>query len=197
MISTLRSFILIIIFTFVFSNPAKGQPRVGNSIKASIGFGLSTSNKMEGYGNQNEVDVDGGGFYAQGEYIFGITKWFGLRPYAGLVITSTDGGNPHNQPNYKVTTEAFLLGGKARICAPIPWIAPFIETGIGTSIGSFQTFTPSINYKKNTALLHIPLSFGLLLGPKHNIEIAATYYFTPAANQVSGALAAGFSFPID
>lgn len=197
MISTLRNFFLITIFTFIFSNSAKAQPRVGNFINVSVGLGSSTSNKIESYGNQNELDVDGDGFYAQGEYIFGITRWFGLRPYAGLLITSTDGGNPQSDPNYKVTTKAFLLGGKARICAPIPWIAPFIETGIGTSIGSFQTFTPSTNYKKNTALLHIPLSFGLALGPKHNIEIAATFYFTPAASQFSGVMAAGFSFPID
>lgn len=197
MISTLRNFFLIIIFTFVFSNPAKAQPRVGNSINVSVGIGVSTSKNIENYGNQNELDVDGDGFYAQGEYIFGITKWFGLRPYAGLLLTSSDGGNPHGEPNYKVTTKAFLLGGKARLCAPIPYVAPFFEIGIGTSIGSFQTFTPSTNYKKSTALIHVPVNFGLALGRKHNIEIAVSYYITPSANQLSGAMAIGYSFPID
>jgi hypothetical protein len=195
--STLRNFFLILIFSFFFSNLTKAQPRVGKFINASIGIGLSTSDKIENYGNQDELDVNGDGFYAQGEYIFGLTKWFGLRPYAGFIITSSNGGNLQNQPEYKVTTKAFFLGGKARICAPIPWIAPFVETGIGTSMGSFQTFTPSTNYKKNTILLQIPFSFGLAIGPKHNVEIAATYFFTPTAGQISGGVAAGFTFPID
>lgn len=195
--STLRNSFLIIIFILFFTNHTKAQPRVGKSINVSVGLGISTSYYIENYGNQNELDVDGDGFYAQGEYIIGISKWFGIRPYAGLILTSSDGGNPHGEPNYKVTTNAFLLGGKARLCAPIPYVAPFIELGIGTSIGSFQTFTPSTNYKKSTVLMHVPVNFGLAVGRKHNIEIAVSYYLTPAADQFSGAMAIGYNFPID
>lgn len=196
MTSALRNF-TIKVFILFFSNLGNAQPRTGEFINVSVGLGFSTSNYTEDYGAQDELDIEGNGFYAQGEYIFGITKWFGLRPYAGLILTSADGNDQQNLPEYKVTTKALLLGGKARLCAPIPWVAPFIETGIGTSIGSFETFTPSTNFKKSGVLLHIPLSFGLALGPKNNIEIAATYYFTPAADQFSGAVAAGFTFPLD
>ena len=197
MTSPLRNSLLIILFTLFFANHTKAQPRVGKYINVSVGLGLSSSYNIENYGNQDELEVDGDGFFAQGEYIIGISKWFGIRPYAGLLLTSSDGGNPQGEPNYKITTDVFMLGAKARLCAPIPYVAPFIELGIGTSIGSFHTFTPSTNYKKSTVLMHVPVSFGLAVGRHHNIELALSYYMTPAANQISGAVALGYSFPIN
>ena len=94
-------------------------------------------------------------------------------------------------------TKAFLLGGKIRLCAPIPWIAPFIETGIGASIGSFETYTQDVDVKKNGAQFHVPVSVGLAVGRKNNIEIAVSFYLHPSAEQSSGVFAAGFSFPLD
>ncbi|MDX6188958.1 hypothetical protein SGQ83_06340 [Flavobacterium sp. Fl-318] len=178
-------------------NQTKAQ-KTGNFIKASIGFASSSSLYIENYGQQDEVDVMGSGFYTEGEYVFGITSWFSVRPYAGIILTSPD-KNPElqNQPQYKVNTRAFLVGGKIRLCAPIPWVAPFIETGIGASIGSFETFTPSHNFNKSDVLMHIPINLGLAVGPKNNIEIAVSFYVHPAAKQSTGVFAAGFSFPID
>ena len=98
--------------------------------------------------------------------------------------------------DYKVTTKAFLFGGKARICAPIPWVAPYFETGIGASVGSFETITPFTYIKKQGLVMHIPLSMGLAIGRKHNIDLAFTYYYTPAVEQSSGAMAFGFTFPL-
>jgi len=185
---TLRNIFLILILT-LFLNLANAQPRKGEFINASIGLGLSAPD--------DNSDIDGNGFYAQGEYVFGITKWFGLRPYAGFIITSSPKNEIENQPQYKVTSKAFLFGGKARICAPIPWIAPYIESGIGASIGSFETYTPFTNIKKSGILLHVPFTLGLALGPKHNVDIAFTYYFHSEADQFSGAAAFGLTFPIN
>lgn len=185
-----RCIVIITLFTIFYSNILKAQPRTGEFINASIGLGISTS--------EYEEDGGGSGFYAQAEYVKGITKWFGLRPYAGIIITSPYRKTDLEIENdYKVTTKAFSFGGKARIAVPIPWIAPYIETGIGASIGSFETFTPSTNIKKNGILMHIPFSLGLAVGPKHNVDIAFTYLFTPAAEQFSGAAAFGLSFPLD
>ena len=129
------------------------------------------------YGSQDEVDVMGGGLYLQGEYIIGLKSWFSVRPYAGAIFESVDKNqNLQNQPQYKVTTNAFLVGGKIRICAPIPWVAPFIESGIGASIGKFETFTPSVNFNKSDALLHIPFNFGLAVGRHNSLEIGFSGY---------------------
>jgi hypothetical protein len=78
--STLFTLFAITIFTMSFSNIAIAQPQKGEFINASVGLGFSAP-----YDN---VDVIGSGFYAQGEYVLGITKWFGVRPYAGFMITS-------------------------------------------------------------------------------------------------------------
>jgi len=89
--STLRTIFAITISTILLSNLAKSQPRKGKFIDISVGFGLSAP--------YDDVDITGSGFYAKGEYVFGITKWFGIRPYAGLVLTSADNNvDPQNQP---------------------------------------------------------------------------------------------------
>ncbi|RED22002.1 hypothetical protein BD847_3496 [Flavobacterium cutihirudinis] len=194
---TLRSFFISIVLLFLFPNLAKAQTE-GKFIKASIGFASSGSYYIEDYGTQDEVDVMGGGLYLQGEYIIGLKSWFSIRPYAGAIFESVDKDqNVQNQPQYKVTTNAFLMGGKVRICAPIPWVAPFIEGGIGTSIGKFETFTPNVNFNKSTILMHIPFSVGLAVGRHHNFEIGISGYFHPAAKQSTGVFALGYTFPLD
>lgn len=188
---------LTAIFFILFANTIKAQPRIGESVKASIGFASSSSYYIENYGNQDELDAMGDGLYLQGEYIFGITSWFGLRPYAGAIFTSVDKNlKVENQPQYKVTTNVFLVGGKVRFCA-IPWVAPFIEGGIGASIGKFETITPGVNFDKSDVLLHIPFSIGLAIGRRNNFEIGISGYFHPAAKQSNGVFAVGYTFPLD
>lgn len=188
----LRNSFLILIFTLFFSNQAKSQEE-GNAIKASIGFVSSTSNYIE----EDPEIIDGSGFYAEGEYVIGLTTWFSVRPYAGVILTSTDEDAVKNPKGYRVETKAFLVGGKVRLCAPIPWVAPFIEAGIGTSIGSFVTYTKDVNKKASGAQVHIPISVGLAVGRKNNIEIGISFYGHPSIEQSSGVFAAGLSFPLD
>lgn len=194
---TLRSFFISIVLLFLFPTLAKAQTE-GKFIKASIGLASSTSYYIENYGSQEEVDVMGSGLYLQGEYIIALKSWFSIRPYAGAIFESVDKDqNVQNQPQYKVTTNAFLMGGKVRICAPIPWVAPFIEGGIGTSIGKFETFTPNVNFNKSTILMHIPFSVGLAVGRHNSFEIGISGYFHPAAKQSTGVFALGYTFPLD
>lgn len=193
---TLRWYI-ILLFAILLSSITQAQT-TGNFIKASIGYGSSSSYYIEDYGSQDEVDVMGGGLYLQGEYIIGLKSWFSVRPYAGAIFESVDKNqNIQNQPQYKVTTNAFLMGGKVRFCAPIPWVAPFIEGGIGTSMGKFETFTPNVDFNKSTILLHIPFSIGLAVGRYNNFEIGISGYFHPAAKQSTGVFAIGYNFPLD
>lgn len=193
---SLRYFVAFI-FATLFSSYSQAQT-TGKFIKASIGYGSSASYYIEDYGSQEEVDVMGGGLYLQGEYIIGLKSWFSLRPYAGAIFESVDKDqNVQNQPQYKVTTNAFLIGGKVRLCAPIPWVAPFIEGGIGTSVGKFETFTPSVNFNKSDVLLHIPFSIGLAVGKHNNFEIGISGYFHPAAKQSTAVFAIGYNFPLD
>ena len=188
--STFRGIFIVTIAILFFSNTAEAQPKKGEFIQASIGYGMSAP--------YEDYNIIGTGFYAQAEYIYAFKTWLGLRPYAGFVITSPSENNSEpNLSEYRVTAKAFLIGGKVRICAPIPWVAPFLELGIGASVGSFETYTPT-TYKKDSGLLvHVPFALGLALGKNHDVEIAVTYYEHPTVEQFSGALAIGFSFPLD
>ncbi|MDH7444809.1 hypothetical protein [Aquimarina sp. 2201CG14-23] len=178
---------LVILLTILTLTQVKAQLIKEKSIDASIGYGISSP--------YDDVDIIGSGFYLQGEYVLTITKWIDIRSYAGLILTKTD-ENEQNAPEYESTTRAFLIGGKTRIKAPIPWVAPYLEFGIGASIGSFETVTPFTNINDSGLIMHIPFSFGLELGPKHNYDIAFTYYFQNTVEQFAGAVAVGISIPL-
>lgn len=159
------------------------------SLDIAIGYGLSAP--------YDDVDVVGTGFYLQGEYVIGLASWLQLRPYAGLIFASTNNrDNAPNEPDYRSDSNGVLLGGKARITAPIPWVAPYVEGGIGASIGSFETVTPGTNLEAGGLIYHIPFTLGLALGPKNNIDVAFTYYFHPTVRQYAGAAALGISIPL-
>ena len=97
----------------------------------------------------------------------------------------------------KAESKAFLLGGKARLRAPIPWVAPYIEIGIGTSIGKFETITAFDNIDKSGIIYHIPFSFGLELGKNNNLDLGFAYYFQPSVEQYAGAFSVGVTFPLN
>lgn len=177
----------LLIFAVLAFTQVKAQVIKEKSIDASIGYGLSAP--------YDDIDVTASGFYLQGEYVLTLASWIDIRPYAGLILTKHV-DNKQMPTEYKSTANAFLIGGKARIKAPIPWIAPYIEFGIGASVGAFETVTPWTSIKESGVLMHIPFSLGLELGPQHNFDVAFTYYFHDSAQQFAGAIAFGFSFPL-
>ncbi|WP_372745185.1 hypothetical protein [Lutibacter sp.] len=183
--------ILILLVIVLTSNLTEAQFLKEKSINAQIGYGLSVP-----YNSINEI-VDSG-FFAQGELVLKVASWLELRPYAGFILTSSNGKDINNNPtNEKAESKAFLLGGKARVCAPIPWIAPYVEIGIGTSIGKFETLTAFDNIDKSGIIYHIPFSLGLELGKNNNVDLAFTYYFQPSVKQYVGAFTVGLTFPMN
>ena len=180
-------FSFIILLAAVVFNPAYAQPRKGEFINASVGIGLVAPN--------DDSDITGDGFYAQAEYVWAPRSWFGVRPYVGMIIASEE--TKEEGVREYIKSNAALLGAKVRLVAPIPYVAPFFETGVGMSIGSFETSTTYTNVKKSGALLHIPFTIGLALGRNHGTEIKFTYYIHESVDQFSGAAAVGFSFPLD
>ncbi|EPR72105.1 hypothetical protein ADIWIN_2944 [Winogradskyella psychrotolerans RS-3] len=133
----------------------------------------------------------------QGEFVLKVSSWFELRPYAGVIITNSNGEDLNNNPTDEIAeSKAFLLGGKARLRAPIPWVAPYLELGIGTSIGKFQTFTYYDDIDKGGIIYHIPFAIGLELGKNNNVDVGFTYYFQPSVKQFVGAMAVGITIPL-
>ncbi|MBT8245938.1 MAG: hypothetical protein HKP48_00450 [Winogradskyella sp.] len=180
--------LLIIILGLSFTS-MNAQFIKEKSINTSVGFGLSAP--------YEDIDVYGSGFYAQGELVLKAASWVDFRPYAGVILTKDRDNNDSSlPPELKSTANAFMTGLKTRIKAPIPYVSPFIEIGVGFSVGSFETVTFTQNINKSGFLFHIPFSLGLELGKNHNVDLAFTYYFHESAEQFSGAFAVGINFPL-
>lgn len=182
--------ILLLLIIVLVSNSINAQFIYEKSINALVGIGVSGP-------DHSVATVQDTGFIIQGELVLKAKSWLELIPYAGFVTTSSDGTDIDGNPTIeKGETKAFLLGGKARLRAPIPWIAPYIELGIGTSIGKFETVTVFNTIEKSGAIYHIPFSIGLELGRNNNVDLGFMYYFQPSVEQFAGGFAVGVSIPL-
>lgn len=180
---------LVLVFSLL-TNFAKAQFIKEKSMNVQIGYGLSIPT--------NTIDeVVNDGFFAQGELVLKIKSWVEFRPYAGFIITNSTGKDINDNPTYEIAeSKALLLGGKTRLRAPIPWVAPYIELGIGTSIGKFRTYTYLDDIDKTGIIFHVPFSFGLELGKNNNVDLGFVYYIEPTVEQYAGAFAVGITFPL-
>ena len=182
---------LIVLILALTSNLVSAQFIKEKSINAQIGYGLSAP-----FNSADDIVADG--FFLQGELVLKLASWIELRPYAGIILTSSNGKDINDNPtNESVESKAFLLGGKVRLRAPIPYVAPYIEIGIGTSIGKFETYTIFDNINKSGVIYHIPVAIGLELGKNNNIDLGLSYYFQPSVEQFAGALAVGITIPLN
>lgn len=160
------------------------------SMNVQIGYALSIP-------DYSYDDIADSGFFLQGELVLKTTSWFEIRPYAGLILTNSNGkdldGNPTDE---KAESKAMLIGGKVRLRAPIPWVAPYLEIGLGASVGKFETITGFTNIEKSGFIHHFPLSFGLEIGRHHNFDLGFAFYFQPTVEQFVGAYALGITIPL-
>jgi hypothetical protein len=138
----------------------------------------------------------GTGLYVEGEYAVEPTNWFIPRAYAGLLLTfpNTSSCDSPGVP-CDVSAKIGFVGVKARLIAPIPYVAPFFELGVGLSVGVLTTRTPQENDGSVNVAYHIPVTLGLALGKDHNVEVALGYLVHPTI-QADGALAFSLSFPL-
>lgn len=157
-------------------------------IDISIGYGWSIPYDALGY--------HGGGYFAQGEYLYEMNEYIDVRPYVGYILTKMNEDKSEYSSADKATANAVLFGGKARFRIPVYWVAPFAELGLGGSIGSFETLTVNTDINKRGVYAHIPFSLGVELGPRHNVSVKLTSYFHTGVKQFTAAAAIGIRIPI-
>jgi hypothetical protein len=126
--------------------------------------------------------------------VWGVS-WFGLGGAAGMQYVTTDEEDCDIR-NCEVSTRIGYLGGRVRVTAPIPWIAPFLETGVGLSLGQFVTQTRWSDENIRGVRGHVPLAFGLKLGPSHAVELGVYMLLHPNVAQLNVGPAFGLSFPL-
>jgi len=157
---------------------------------ASIGLGQNVATTNDA--------PDGTGFYGAAEYVVIMSRLFSPRAYSGLLLThpNPEGCRTQNGP-CDVSAKMGFLGAKARFSVPIPYVAPFVELGLGTSFGAITTVTPSTTRETRGITYHIPAAFGLSLGPAHNFDVAFLFLIHPREKQVNGGATIGLAFKIN
>ena len=168
------------------------QPRDEHAIDLTGGYGLSFP--------YDDSNVHGSGLIGGAEYGFVRSPWAGLRSYATLIWTWPRGEEAECKlvaSHCEVTANALMLGAKGRFAIPIPYVAPFIELGLGATLGALRTQTEYRQKAIDGIALHIPLTLGLAIGPQHDLDIAMVFYFHPAPKQVNGGYALGVSIPLE
>jgi len=141
------------------------------------------------------------GLWLSAEYVSGLASFVSLKAYATFIHASEDGEHPgptcrRDGKDCDVGAHGLMLGGKGRLALPIPWVAPFIELGLGVSGGHFVTDTVAHRFKRNV-LFHLPLALGVALGPDYNAEVALAMYQHFAVQQIVFAFTLSLSIPLD
>ena len=185
---------ILVILIILISTELNAQFVREKALTFSIGYGLSGST----YKYNNKIDPS---FYMQGEYVWIVSDNLDIRPYAGLILTKSNGKDTNgNLSVYKSTTNAFVMGGKTRFTLPtpyLPWLSTYMELGIGASIGNFETFTINNHIEKKGLLLNIPATLGFTFGTTRKINFAPTFYFHPNVKQFTSILSLGVNLPLD
>jgi hypothetical protein len=144
----------------------------------------------------DDTDADGTGGFGEVEYVYRQVEWATPRAYAGVLLTGAN-SDCLLEP-CDVTAKIGFLGVKGRLLAPIPYVAPFFELGLGASIGVMTTRAGGIvDIEHSGVMYHIPFTLGLALGPHHEFELSFQYLFHPEQRQFGGAVAIGIGFPLD
>ena len=181
---------LLLLMIILISHLTNAQFIKQKAINFQIGYALSIP-------DNSYDEIADGGFFTQGELVLKAYSWFEIRPYAGLIFTNSNGKDLNDNPtNEKAESKAFLIGGKLRLRAPIPWVAPYLEIGVGASVGKFETVAGFTNIDKSGFIYHIPFSMGLELGRKNNFDLGLVFYIQPTVEQFVGAYALGFTIPL-
>jgi hypothetical protein len=156
-------------------------------LSGGVGFTFTTEADHKGQGT--------GGFF-DAEYVFLPGSFFTPRLYAGSFMTFSNSRSCRTGP-CEVKSQIFFAGAKARVMIPIPYVAPFLELGVGFSLGYLVTVDePDVDERTRGAALHIPVTVGLAVGARHQFDIELSYLFHPSQRQVEGGIGFGIGIPL-
>jgi len=123
-----------------------------------------------------------------------MEDWLSPRAYVGLLLTSVDTSSCGGFSPCDVSAKIGFAGAKVRFTAPIPYVAPFVEIGLGASAGRLTTRTASRDQSYAGVTYHIPFAIGLALGRDHTVEVALASLYHH--DQDEGAATISLAFPL-
>lgn len=171
------------------AGPAAAQSRHLLLVAGGLGLTRPASERVEGSGS---------GGYGEVEYVYRPVEWFAPRSYAGVLITRPEQDCGVGVSPCDVSSRIFFLGAKVRLMAPIPWVGPFAEIGLGASVGRLSTRSgQAVDVTARGVMVHVPWAVGLALGARREFELSFQYLQHTAQKQVGGAVALGLAFELD
>jgi hypothetical protein len=173
--------------------PAAAAEESPRAVSVSAGLGFAFPTDQNGHG----VPGNGAGAYAEGEYVFRLAHWFTPRAYAGFVYAPPESNCGTNVAPCDVSARIVFAGGKARLMAPIPYVGPFFELGVGLSAGHLSTQSGTVVAHDSTGVfVDVPFALGIAFGDRHQYAFKFDYLFHPEQQQFTGAAALGLSFDL-
>jgi hypothetical protein len=166
---------------------------VDKSLHVLAGPGFSFSDEDD----TGSETAEGEGGFGQVEFVLNVTRWFSPRAYGGLHRTWPDRTSCGLESPCDVSTRVGFAGVKLHAMIPIPYVGPFLEIGLGGSVGTISTRIGTLYDRHNDGFMyHIPFALGLALGETHSLEVSFSFLFYPSYGQATGALAFGIGFPL-
>jgi hypothetical protein len=157
-------------------------------ILAGLGISIAGGSAYKGTGE--------GGF-AEAEYVFRPHSAVSPRLYGGVLITFPNRNSCATPEFCDVESQIAFLGAKVRLMAPIPYVGPYLELGLGASVGNLRTLDGSmLDETSRGVTFHVPVALGLALGRQHDYDIGFSYLFHLDIKNVGGAVAFGFGFAV-
>jgi len=168
--------------------PRQPRPPVRRALDIMAGLGVA-------YPTAAGTDGSAYGFTAEVSYVWFIQRWFSPRVYAGTLITGQGDCKGHEPCD--IGAQVGFAGGLVHLMAPIPWIGPFFEVGLGASAGSIHTIEGGVVDEHHSGLLpHARLGLGLALGEHNNFEVGLRVIDHFTANNIAGGLMIGVRIPL-
>ncbi|MFL5264460.1 MAG: hypothetical protein ACJ79R_17425 [Anaeromyxobacteraceae bacterium] len=176
----------------LYSPPVRAESNHGLIVAGGLGYAFPT--RQDG----RDVAGKGAGGYGEVEYVYKPDEWVTPRLYTGVLLTAADSSCGSAVSPCDVSAKLFFLGAKVRLMIPIPYVGPFVEAGLGASAGTISTRSGRVvDVTGRGVMYHVPFALGLAVGARHQYAIAFQYLFHPEQQQVCGAFALGFGFPLD
>jgi hypothetical protein len=156
-------------------------------LSPGLGYSFPSSN----------ANGSGDGGWGEIEYVFRPSRAFSPRIYSGVVITNPKNDCDAADTPCNVSAHVFFAGVKARLMIPIPYFGPFLEIGIGASLGEITTqIGQKESHSGSGAMYHIPWALGVAFGARHQYAVSFQYLVHPPQRQFDGAFALGFEIPL-
>lgn len=176
------------------ADPADLGAQEGREVQVASGLAVSFAPDHDGWGR-------GLGILLQ--YAFAPAGWGGGRLYAGGVLTGARGEScPAAVDPCALSSRIGVAGAKVRFLAPVPYVGPFFEVGVGGSVGSIESrvgpfgLLGALEEEHTGLMFHVPFAIGLAIGSRHQHELSFAYFAHPGREHIAGSIQAGIAFTI-